>query len=392
MADTSDLNLDAPSDLQDIPDSAIELVPPPEGTFPDRTSLLASVQAHGKAHGYNIVVKSSSTPTDKKPGRTAKIWLRCDRGGQYRPRNGLTEETRKRKRTSRLMDCPFMLVAAGNPGFWSLTVLNPAHNHGPVIERTRPTPQHRVKKGQVSAQPYDWPHDATLTPFTTALVIIDMQKDFCAPGGYLEFQGYDISPSREIIPKLQLLLHTFRTAGFPVYHTREGHRPDLSTLSSRENYRSRNNSSTLGIGSQGPLGRLLIRGEHGHDIIDELCPIPGEPIIDKPGRGAFAYTDFELLLRNKGIKNLIFAGVTTDVCVSTSMREANDRGFDCVLLEDVCAATDPSLHTSTLDSVKMEGGIFGSVAKADDIISAVENFKANAIKKMTPQLSGQLSA
>jgi hypothetical protein len=142
-----------------------------------RTSLLASVQAHGKTHGYNIVVKSSSTPTDKKPGRTAKIWLRCDRGGQYRPRNGLTEETRKRKRTSRLMDCPFMLVAAGNPGFWTLTVLNPSHNHGPVIERPRPVPQHRVKKGQIPAQPYDWPHDATLTPFTTALVIIDMQKD-----------------------------------------------------------------------------------------------------------------------------------------------------------------------------------------------------------------------
>ncbi|QKX59119.1 uncharacterized protein TRUGW13939_06250 [Talaromyces rugulosus] len=392
MADTSDLNLDAPSDLQDIPDSAMELVPPPEGTFPDRTSLLASVQAHGKTHGYNIVVKSSSTPTDKKPGRTAKIWLRCDRGGQYRPRNGLTEETRKRKRTSRLMDCPFMLVAAGNPGFWTLTVLNPSHNHGPVIERPRPVPQHRVKKGQIPAQPYDWPHDATLTPFTTALVIIDMQKDFCAPGGYLEFQGYDISPSREIVPKLQDLLHTFRTAGFPVYHTREGHRADLSTLSTRENYRSRNNSSTLGIGSQGPLGRLLIRGEAGHDIIDELYPLQGEPVIDKPGRGAFAYTDFELLLRNKGIKNLVIAGVTTDVCVSTTMREANDRGFDCVVLDDGCAATDPLLHDSTLNSVKMEGGIFGAVAKVDDVIHAVENFKAISIRKMTPGLAPQMSA
>lgn len=153
----------------------------------------------------------------------------------------------------------------------------------------------------------------------------------------------------------------------------------------------------MGIGSQGPLGRLLIRGEGGHDIIDELYPLQGEPIIDKPGRGAFAHTDFELLLRNKGIKNLVIAGVTTDVCVSTTMREANDRGFDCVIMDDGCAATDPLLHDSTLNSIKMEGGIFGSVAKVDDVIQAVENFKAAAIKNkmtpgMTPQMSAQLSA
>lgn len=142
-----------------------------------RQSLIASVQAHGKAHGYNIVVKSSSTPTEKKPGRTAKVWLRCDRGGHYRPRNGLTEETRKRRRTSRLMDCPFMLVAAGTPGIWTLTVLNPTHNHGPIIEKPRQVPHHKVRKGQIPAVPYDWPHDATLTPYTTALVVIDMQRD-----------------------------------------------------------------------------------------------------------------------------------------------------------------------------------------------------------------------
>ncbi|KAN0082298.1 putative isochorismatase family hydrolase [Elaphomyces granulatus] len=387
MADSTDLNLDAPSDLQDIPDSAMELIPPPEGTFPDKASLLASVQAHGKAHGYNVVVKSSSTPTEKKPGRTAKIWLRCDRGGQYRPRNGLTEETRKRKRTSRLMDCPFMLVAAGTPGIWTLTVLNPTHNHGPIIDRPRQVPHHKVKKGQISAVPYDWPHDATMTPFTTALVIVDMQKDFCMNGGYMEYQGYDISPARAIIPKIQRLLHTFRGAGFPVYHTREGHRPDLSTLPSREAYRSRNNNTGLGIGSQGPLGRLLIRGEPGHDTVDDLYPLPGEPVIDKPGRGAFTYTDFELLLRNKGIKNLVFVGVTTDVCVSTTMREANDRGFDCVLLEDGTAASDPSLHISTCESIKMEGGIFGAVAKLEDVVQAVENFKAVTVKKLAPQMT-----
>ncbi|BCR89203.1 cysteine hydrolase family protein [Aspergillus chevalieri] len=404
MADPTDLNLDAPSDLQDIPDMPMQqLVPPPEGTYPDKDTLLQAVQGHGKAHGYNVVVKSSSTPTEKKPGRTAKVWLRCDRGGHYRPRNGLTEETRKRRRTSRLMDCPFMLVAAGTPGIWTLTVLNPTHNHGPIVEKPRQVPHHKVRKGQIAAIPYDWPHDATLTPYTTALVVVDMQKDFCASGGYMEYQGYDISASQAIVPRIQHLLNTFRSAGFPIYHTREGntiirriltvvdlpgHRPDLSTLSSRETYRSRNNASGLGIGSPGPLGRLLIRGEVGHDTIDELYPIPGEPVIDKPGKGAFSYTDFELLLRNKGIKNLVFTGVTTDVCISTTMREANDRGFDCVVMEDATAASDPSLHISALESVKMEGGIFGTVAKTEDLVHAVENFKAITVKKLAPQMTG----
>ncbi|KAJ5751972.1 hypothetical protein N7520_008889 [Penicillium odoratum] len=386
MASPSDLNLDAPSDLQDIPELAMQLIPPPEGTYPDKNTLLAAVQEHAKAHGYNVVVKSSSTPTEKKPGRTAKVWLRCDRGGHYRPRNGLTEETRKRRRTSRLMDCPFMLVAAGSPGIWSLTVLNATHNHGPVIEKHRPIPQHKVRKGQLPAIPYDWPHDASFTPYTTALVIIDMQKDFCATNGYMEFQGYDISEAQALIPKIQRLLMAFRTAGFPVYHTREGHRPDLSTLSSREAHRSRNNASGLGIGATGPLGRLLIRGEEGWNIVDELTPYADEPVIDKPGRGAFAHTDFELLLRNKGIKNLVIAGVTTDVCVSSTMREANDRGFDCVVLHDGTCAADPTLHASTIDSVKMEGGIFGAVAKIEDVVHAVENFKSITMKKLAPQM------
>jgi nicotinamidase-related amidase len=154
-----------------------------------------------------------------------------------------------------------------------------------------------------------------------------------------------------------------------------GHRPDLSTLSSREKYRSYNNSTGLGIGSQGPLGRLLIRGEAGHDIVDELYPLPNEPIIDKPGRGAFAHTDFDLLLRNKGIKNLVIAGVTTDVCVSTTMREANDRAYDCLLVEDGAATSEPHLHYSTCESVKMEGGIFGVTGKLDNVIDALEAFK-----------------
>lgn len=148
----------------------------------------------------------------------------------------------------------------------------------------------------------------------------------------------------------------------------------------------------MGIGSQGPLGRLLIRGEVGHDTIDEVYPLPGEPVIDKPGRGAFAHTDFELLLRNKGIRNLLLTGVTTDVCISTTMREANDRGFDCVIVEDACAATEPSLHTSTLNSIKMEGGIFGSVTTLNDVLQALDNFKSVTVKKLAPQLAAQMTA
>ncbi|KAK2743022.1 hypothetical protein FQN57_004978 [Myotisia sp. PD_48] len=386
MADSPDLSLDAPSDMQDIPElgSPLELLPPPEGTYPDRASLIAFVHAHAKAHGYNMVIKSSSTPTEKKPGRTAKVWLRCDRGGQYRPRNGLTEETRKRKRTSRLMDCPFMLVAAGNPGIWTLTVLNPTHNHGPIHEKPRHTPHHKVKKGQLTAVPYDWPHDASFTPYTTSLVVVNMQRDFCTQEGFMAYQGYDISTTQALIPKLRRLMDAFRAAGFPIYHTREGHRPDLSSLSSRDNVRSHNNLTGLGIGSDGPLGRHLVRGEQGHDIVPELYPIEGEPVIDHPGRGAFSHTDFELLLRNKGIKNLILAGARTDVGVLATMREATDKGFDCVLLEDGTASVDPSLHMGACNMVKMEGGIFGATTRIEDIIRAMDNFKNMVTKKMVP--------
>ena len=159
----------------------VALEAPPEAHYPDKQTMLQSVQAFAKAHGYRVVVKSSSTPSADKPGRVSKVWLRCDRGGHYRPRNGLTEETRKRKRTSRLMDCPFMLCGAGNAGMWTLSVLSGEHNHGPVIEQPKPILERKVKKGQVEASPYDWPHDATFSPFTTALLIIDMQRDCKLP-------------------------------------------------------------------------------------------------------------------------------------------------------------------------------------------------------------------
>lgn len=175
----------------------------------------------------------------------------------------------------------------------------------------------------VEARPYRWPHDASFGPHSSALIIIDMQVDFCAPSGYLAFQGISIEPMRAIIPQIQSLLAAFRAAGCTVYHTREGHRPDLSTLSSRELYRSRNNPSGKGIGDEGPNGRLLVRGEKGHEIIPELAPLPSEPVIDKPGRSAFQHTDLKLLLDNRGIKNLVICGVTTDVCVTTTMRDAS---------------------------------------------------------------------
>lgn len=175
----------------------------------------------------------------------------------------------------------------------------------------------------INAEPYTWPHNSSLSPSTTALVIIDMQVDFCSPGGYLDVQGISLAPTRAVIAQIQLLLATFRKRGYPIYHTREGHRPDLSTLSARELLRSRNNEMGKGIGDWGPLGRLLVRGEKGHEIIPELAPLSSEPVIDKPGRSAFQHTDFKLLLDNRGIKNLVICGVTTDVCVSSTIRDAS---------------------------------------------------------------------
>ncbi|RMZ79177.1 hypothetical protein DV738_g3462, partial [Chaetothyriales sp. CBS 135597] len=194
----------------------------------------------------------------------------------------------------------------------------------------------------------------------------------CSTGGYLDYQGYDISPVQALIPGLQRLLAAFRKAKFSVYHTREGHRPDLSTVSPREAFRSRNNASGLGIGSAGPLGRLLVRGEAGHDIIPELYPVAGEPVIDKPGRGAFTHTEFDLMLRIRGITNLVVAGVTTDCCVSSTIREATDRGMDCLLVEDGTAASEVSLHRAACASVREEGGIFGATAVLEDVVEFVE--------------------
>lgn len=206
---------------------------------------------------------------------------------------------------------------------------------------------------------------------STALLVIDMQRDFCAPGGYAAQAGLDIGLLRAPIPAIQRLLVTARARGLLVLHTREGHRADLSDLP--ETKRLRALKAGAAIGSQGPLGRLLVRGEHGHDLIDELQPLSGESVIDKPGYSAFAHTDLDLLLRNRGIRKLIITGVTTEVCVHSTLRSAVDLGYACTLVSDACASPDPALHAAALAMVGVEGGLFGRVCDSQQVIAELEN-------------------
>jgi nicotinamidase-related amidase len=216
----------------------------------------------------------------------------------------------------------------------------------------------------VDAEPYAF----DLVPSQCALLIIDMQRDFLEPGGYGAMLGNDVSQLRRTIEPNRRLLAAWRGAGLQVIHTREGHRPDLADLPPAKKARGRSKTC---IGDVGPMGRILVRGEPGHDIISELYPTAGEPVIDKPGKGAFFATDLQAILQNRGITQLVVTGVTTEVCVNTTVREANDRGFDCLVPADCVGSYFPEFHEMGLKMIKAQGGIFGWVTDSSRILAAL---------------------
>jgi nicotinamidase-related amidase len=224
----------------------------------------------------------------------------------------------------------------------------------------------------VAAEPYSF----ELMPSQCALVIIDMQRDFLEPGGFGEMLGNDVAQLRRTIEPNRALLKAWRAAGLLTIHTREGHRPDLADLPPAKKARGR---SKITIGDVGPMGRILVRGEPGHDIIAELAPAPGEPVIDKPGKGAFFATDLHAILQSRGIKQLVVTGVTTEVCVHTTVREANDRGYECLVLEDCAGSYFPDFHAAALAMIKAQGGIFGWVASSRDLINALGESNMNRV-------------
>jgi nicotinamidase-related amidase len=224
----------------------------------------------------------------------------------------------------------------------------------------------------VPSKPYPWPYNGDLRAENTSLLVIDMQIDFLGEGGFIDRIGFDYTQARVCIEPIQRVLEAMRRAGFHVIHTREGHRPDLYDLPPNKQWRSRKIGAA--IGECGPCGhKPLTRGEKTWDIIPEVYPHPGEPIIDKPGKGAFYATDLESILRQRGITNLVLTGVTTDVCVTTTMREANDRGFECLLLEDCCAATDPESHEHIIQMTRKKA-VFGTAAPSSALLEVIGRF------------------
>jgi biuret amidohydrolase len=223
----------------------------------------------------------------------------------------------------------------------------------------------------VRAEPYEFAFQLE----HVALVVIDMQRDFVDPGGFGEALGNDVSLLRKAIAPTGRVLEAARKAGILVIHTREGHRADLTDLALAKKARGRLKN---GIGDPGPMGRILVQGEYGHDIIDELKPAPGEPVVDKPGKGAFYATDLDTILRTRGIRQLIICGVTTEVCVNTTVREANDRGYDCLVLSDCVASYFPEFQRVALEMIKAQGGIFGWVGASADFLPALAEAKRAA--------------
>jgi len=224
-----------------------------------------------------------------------------------------------------------------------------------------------MKKSQtlaVDAEPYPF----EFSPAQCALLIIDMQRDFVDSGGFGELLGNDVAPLREVIAPIERVLAAWRACGLLVIHTREGHRPDLSDCPPAKLARGK---LEIGIGDVGPLGRVLVRGQQGHDIVDELRPLAGEPVIDKPGKGSFYATDLASILAHRGIRSLIVTGVTTEVCVHTTVREANDRGFECLVLSDCVGSYFPEFQAAALKMIAAQGGIFGWVASSEQLLNVL---------------------
>ncbi|WP_416896441.1 MAG: cysteine hydrolase family protein [Minwuia sp.] len=217
------------------------------------------------------------------------------------------------------------------------------------------------------------PAPIDIDPARTALIIIDMQRDFLEPGGFGETLGNDVSLLGAAIEPCRKVLDAARDTGLLVIHTREGHRPDLSDAPPAKVERG---APSMRIGDAGSMGRILVRGEPGHDIIPALAPEPGEPVLDKPGKGAFYQTDLELMLKNRGAETLLVCGVTTEVCVHTTVREANDRGFRCIVVGDACGSYFPEFHAIGLKMIAAQGGIFGWVSNSDAVAATLAKAEA----------------